>query len=251
MSVVNRELEKQLLLSLKHSLIVSCQPVDDGPMDKVEHVVAMALAAVNGGAKGLRIEGVENVRAVAKVSPVPIVGIIKRDLADSAVRITPYVDDVNALAKAGASIIAFDGTDRRRPASMLQLLDAIHMSGCVAMADCADYEVGLMLAQHGCTFIGSTLSGYTDNSAPPFEPDYNLVSRWVSQGLNVIAEGRYNSPERAAYAIGLGAFSVTVGSAITRVEHITQWFVAGVEAGGNTSTVENENAQDGIGALAT
>lgn len=249
--MVNKELEKRLLSSLKHALIVSCQPVDGGPMDKVEHVVAMALAAESGGAKGLRIEGVENVRAVAKVSAVPIVGIIKRDLDDSAVRITPYVDDVNALAKAGASIIAFDGTDRARPAPMLDLLDAIHSAGCVAMADCADYEVGLMLAQHGCTFIGSTLSGYTGHSVPPLEPDYDLVNRWAAQGLNVIAEGRYNSPERAASAIALGAFSVTVGSAITRVEHITQWFVAGVAAGENCRSTESEPAHADIGALVT
>lgn len=228
MPIVNKNLEKHLLTSLRQSLIVSCQPVDDGPMDKVEHVVAMALAAVDGGAKGLRIEGVENVKAVAKVTSIPIVGIVKRDLVDSQIRITPFIDDVNALAKAGASIIAFDGTERIRPVPMLEILEAIHNAGCIAMADCADYESGLMLAQHGCTFIGTTMSGYTDLSPPPYDPDYFLVTRWVSQGLHVIAEGRYHSPERAAKAIELGAFSVTVGSAITRIEHITQWFATSI-----------------------
>ncbi|MCJ8294087.1 MAG: N-acetylmannosamine-6-phosphate 2-epimerase [Colwellia sp.] len=229
MSVINKTLETLLLSSLKQSLIASCQPVDNGPMDKVEHVVAMALAAVDGGAKGLRIEGVANVSAVSKATSIPIVGIVKRDLTDSPVRITPFIEDVNALAKAGASIIAFDGTERKRPTAMLDLLNAIHKTGCVAMADCADYETGLMLAQHGCTFIGSTMSGYTDLNNIPSEPDYPLVTRWVAQDINVIAEGRYNSPERAAKAIELGAFSVTVGSAITRVEHITQWFVGSID----------------------
>ena len=242
MSVVNKALEKQLLSSLKHALIASCQPVDNGPMDKVEHVVAMALAAIDGGAKGFRIEGVENVRAVAKATSAPIVGIVKRDLTDSPIRITPFIDDVSALAQAGASIIAFDGTERARPASMLDLLDAIHLNGCVAMADCADYETGLMLAKHGCTFIGSTMSGYIDLNRTPNEPDYPLVTRWVEQGINVIAEGRYNSPERAAKAIELGAFSVTVGSAITRVEHITQWFVGSIDHAAN-SAIENSNTQ--------
>jgi len=228
MSSVNKNLEVKLLSTLKQSLIASCQPVDHGPMDKVEHVVAMALAAIDGGAKGIRIEGIENVRAVAKATSTPIVGIVKRDLDDSPVRITPFIKDVEALADAGASIIAFDGTDRQRPAAMLALLDAVHASGCIAMADCADYETGMMLAQHGCTFIGSTMSGYLDLNNTPDEPDYKLVANWVAQGLNVIAEGRYNSPERAAKAIELGAFSVTVGSAITRVEHITQWFVGSI-----------------------
>ncbi|MEC4726651.1 N-acetylmannosamine-6-phosphate 2-epimerase [Shewanella sp. D64] len=238
MPVLNKKLEKQLLSSLKQSLIASCQPVDNGPMDKVEHVVAMALAAIDGGAKGVRIEGVENVRAVAKTTSTPIVGIVKRDLTDSPIRITPFIDDVKALAQAGASIIAFDGTDRKRPTAMLDLLDAIHQHGCIAMADCADYETGLMLAKHGCTFIGSTLSGYIDLAHTPNEPDYPLVSLWAEQGINVIAEGRYNSPERAAKAIELGAFSVTVGSAITRVEHITQWFVGSID-NAVSSTTEN------------
>lgn len=229
MSVINKVLEQHLLSTLKGTLIASCQPVDNGPMDKVEHIVAMALATVDGGAKGLRIEGVENVRAVARETSTPIVGIVKRDLKDSPVRITPYIDDVKALADAGASIIAFDGTDRQRPTPMLDLLNAAHQSGCIAMADCADYETGMMLVKHGCTFVGSTMSGYVDLNNTPNEPDYDLVKKWVAQGLNVIAEGRYNSPERAAKAIELGAFAVTVGSAITRVEHITQWFVGSIK----------------------
>jgi len=235
MSTVNKTLEQKLLTDLRGSLIASCQPVDNGPMDKVEHVVAMALAAIDGGAKALRIEGVENVKAVAKATSVPIVGIVKRDLKDSPVRITPFVDDVKALAQAGASIIAFDGTDRIRPTSMEALLSAVHQSGCVAMADCADYQTGMTLASQGCTFIGSTMSGYLDLANTPNEPDYNLVSQWVDQGINVIAEGRYNSPERAAKAIKLGAFSVTVGSAITRVEHITQWFVSSITQANQTT----------------
>lgn len=224
MPSVNLTLAQVLRQQLQSSLIASCQPVDNGPMDKVEHIVAMALAAVDGGAKGLRIEGVENVKAVAAATPVPIVGIVKRDLSNSPVRITPFVEDVQALAAAGAKIIAFDGTDRQRPVPTAVLLDAIHEAGCVAMADCASYEEGVHLAELGCTFIGSTLSGYTDPDHTPEQPDYPLVRQWVEQGYQVIAEGRYNSPERAAMAISLGAFSVTVGSAITRVEHISQWF---------------------------
>lgn len=230
MKAVNKTLEQTLITQLNKSLIASCQPVDHGPMDKVEHVVAMALAAVDGGAKGLRIEGVENVRAVAAKVNVPIVGIVKRDLPDSPVRITPFIEDVQQLAKAGASIIAFDGTDRPRPVPMLALLEAVHDSGCVAMADCADFNTGVMLASQGCTFIGSTMSGYLDLTNTPNEPDYQLVQDWVEQGLKVIAEGRYNSPERAAKAIELGALSVTVGSAITRIEHITGWFVDSINA---------------------
>lgn len=226
---VNQPLEAQLLKQLQHSLIASCQPVVDGPMDKVEHVVAMALAALDGGARGLRIEGVENVRAVAAATTAPIVGIVKRDLPDSPVRITPFVDDVIALSEAGASIIAFDATDRQRPSSCAALLEAVHQQGRIAMVDCATFQEGAAMAELGCTFIGSTLSGYTGPGDTPDQPDIELVERWVAEGYKVIAEGRYNSPERAAQAIRAGAWAVTVGSAITRVEHIAGWFVAGID----------------------
>lgn len=216
---------QQLMKTRLHgALIASCQPVENGPMDKIEHIIAMAQAAVAGGAKALRIEGAENVAAVKKAVDVPIVGIIKRDLLASPVRITPLLRDVKALAKAGADIIAFDGTNRERPVSCEELLKEIHRQGCLSMADCGDYHSGIHLAELGCTFIGSTMSGYTSDEPAPVEPDYDLVAKWAKAGLCVIAEGRYNTPQKAAKAIAMGALCVTVGSAITRVEHIASWY---------------------------
>ena len=52
-----------VLERLRGGLVVSCQPVDDGPMNRPEIVTAMAQAAVAGGAVGLRIEGVNNLKA--------------------------------------------------------------------------------------------------------------------------------------------------------------------------------------------
>lgn len=82
-------------------LIVSCQPVPGSPLDKPEIVAAMALAAVNTGAVAVRIEGLNNLKATRELISVPIIGIIKRDLPDSPVRITPFLEDVDALAQAG------------------------------------------------------------------------------------------------------------------------------------------------------
>jgi N-acylglucosamine-6-phosphate 2-epimerase len=211
---------------LKHALIVSCQPVTHGPMDRTETIVAMALAAVAGGAAALRIEGVENVRAVAAAVSVPIVGIVKRDLDNSPVRITPFEDDVRALAQAGAHIIAVDATARVRPVTVAALLRAIHAAGCVAMADCATEADGVAAHEMGFEIVASTLSGYTEQTQPASdEPDYVLISAWKQRGYCVIAEGRLKTAQDAARALRAGAFAVTVGSAITRVEHITQWFV--------------------------
>ena len=81
---------QEVLSQIQYGLISSCQPVDDGPMDKPEIVSAMAQASVMGGASGLRIEGVDNLKATRPFVNVPIIGIVKRDLPDSPVRITPF-----------------------------------------------------------------------------------------------------------------------------------------------------------------
>jgi len=204
-------------------LIVSCQPVPDSPLDKPEIIAAMALAAEQAGAVALRIEGVENLRAVRAVVTIPIIGIVKRDLPDSPVRITPWLEDVDALAEAGASIIAFDGTQRSRPAPVEALLARIRHHQLIAMADCSSQEEGLYCHQLGTQLIGTTLSGYTSTETPD-EPDLALVASLSQAGCRVVAEGRYNSPALAAQAIGQGAWTVTVGSAIARLEHICQWY---------------------------
>ena len=107
---------------LNGGLIASCQPVANGAMDTDDMVVAMAQACEDGGATAVRIEGVTRVRKVAKAIKIPVVGIVKRDLSDSPVRITPYTTDVIELAAAGAQIIAVDATDRSRPTAVADLL---------------------------------------------------------------------------------------------------------------------------------
>ncbi|HDG1692424.1 TPA: N-acetylmannosamine-6-phosphate 2-epimerase [Kluyvera georgiana] len=204
-------------------LIVSCQPVPGSPLDKPDIVAAMALAAVQAGAVAVRIEGIENLKATRPLISVPIIGIVKRDLSDSPVRITPYLDDVDALAQAGADIIAFDGTDRVRPTAVAEIIARIHHHQRLAMADCSSQQDAADCHRLGADIIGTTLSGYTTDVVPQ-DPDLALVAALSAKGYRVIAEGRYNSPALAAQAMRHGAWSVTVGSAITRLEHICQWY---------------------------
>lgn len=220
---------EQVLAQIKYGLIASCQPVDDGPMDSPEIVAAMAQASVIGGASGIRIEGVENLKAARKVVNVPIIGIVKRDLPDSPVRITPFLKDVEELAAAGADIIAFDGTHRVRPTTIEDTVKRIKELGCLAMADCSNFEEGMYCQNLGVEIIGSTMSGYTGGDVPE-EPDYQLVKDLNAAGCRVMAEGRYNTPALAKVAIEIGAYSVTVGSALTRLEHIVSWFADAVKS---------------------
>lgn len=215
----------ELHAALRGGLVVSCQPVDGGPLDDDATVARMAQAAVAGGAAALRIEGARRLAVVRAAVAVPIVGIVKRDLADSPVRITPFIADVQALAAAGADIVAVDVTARTRPASVVALLEAITGSGAHAMADASCEADALAAWKMGFDIIGTTLAGYTGGPVPA-EPDLALVQRLAQAGCRVMAEGRYDTPARAAAALRAGAWAVTVGSALTRLELATGWFAA-------------------------
>ena len=221
-----------LLSDLKNGLVVSCQPVDGGPMDDPAITAAFARAAEAGGANGLRIEGLANLAAVRPMVKLPIIGIIKHDLADSPVRITPFLEDVAGLAAAGADIIAYDATTRERPVPRQDIVSAILAEGKIAMADCATLADAQAALSEGAQIIGTTLSGYAyDIAAPDAGPDIELISAFRALGGFVMAEGRMNAPDLAEQAMRSGADCVTVGSAITRVEHITGWFAASVKRG--------------------
>jgi N-acylglucosamine-6-phosphate 2-epimerase len=105
-------------------LIVSCQPVVGGPLDRDDFVLAMAQAAAAAGACAVRIEGVQRVTLVARDLAIPVVGIVKRSSPHTAVCITPQIEDVQALAAAGAAVVAFDATQRTRPSTVPALAEA-------------------------------------------------------------------------------------------------------------------------------
>ncbi|WP_408642497.1 putative N-acetylmannosamine-6-phosphate 2-epimerase [Sinorhizobium chiapasense] len=192
-------------------------------MDNAEFVTGFAKAAIDAGARALRIESVAYVRAVRSAVTVPIIGIVKRDLSDSPVRITPHVSDAEALADAGADVVAFDATHRVRPAGIEELVRAIKAKGKLTMADCASLEDAEHALAAGADFVGTTLSGYV-GGPEPVDPDMDLIAAMRRFTPYVIAEGRIRSPEQAAAAVKAGAYAVVVGSAITRTEHVTSWF---------------------------
>lgn len=215
---------------LKGGLVVSCQPTEQGPLDHDEIVARLAQAALAGGACGVRIEGAARLAHVRPKVDAPIIGIVKRDLEDSPVRITPLLSDVQELLAAGADVIAVDATLRDRPVSVAELLKAIHAGGALAMADCSCLEDALAAADLGFEIIGTTLSGYTGGETPK-EPDYELLTTLAARLPRVMAEGRYNFPEQAARAAELGAWAVTVGTAITRTESVASWFSSALDRG--------------------
>ena len=108
---------------LDGALIVSSQASFGEPLDGPEFVLAMALSAITGGARGVRLEGVESIaaaRADSRMLPdIPIVGLIKSANVAAGDRlripyITNHYEDAQAIASAGADIVAVDATGRPR-----------------------------------------------------------------------------------------------------------------------------------------
>lgn len=215
----------RILDQIRGQIIVSCQPVVGGPLDSPAIIASQAQAARDGGAAALRLAGAETVRAVAVNCALPIIGITKRGLKDSPVRITPLLEDVDDLVAAGATMVAYDATRRERPVPTRDIVRRIHARGAIAMADCANVEDAELALAEGADILGTTLSGYAYVEQPETAPpDLSLVAALSVMDGFVIAEGRYRSPDDAAAAIASGADAVVVGSAITRIEHITRWF---------------------------
>lgn len=210
-------------------LVVSCQPVDAGPLDHHQIVTRLAMAAIEGGAAAVRIEGVQRLAAARAALSAPVIGIVKYDLPDSPVRITPFVEDVRALIAAGADIVAVDATARPRPTPLPELLAAIRAGGAWAMADCSCEDDALAAHALGFDIIGTTMSGYTGGEVPE-EPDVDLIARLAPQVPRVMAEGRIHTPAHVRRAREAGAWAVTVGTAITRTELVTRWFADAMTA---------------------
>lgn len=206
------------------SLIVSCQAAKDSPFAATPFICAFAEAAVRGGAGGLRIEGIDNIRAVRAQQQLPIIGLIKRRLDGYPTYITPELSDVAAIAQAGADIVAFDATCRPRPVAVSAMIRAIHDVGRLAMADISNVAEALAAREAGADYVSTTLAGYIDDAPVPSGPDFELISQLVALGVCPIAEGRLRTPAEACEARKRGAFAVVVGSAITRPDVITRWF---------------------------
>ena len=215
---------KLILNTLKKSLVASCQPVPQGPMDKSSIILAMAKSSLIGGAKGLRIEGEKNIKLIKKNINVPIIGLIKRNLSNYPVIITPFLSDIKKIANAGADIIAFDATNRNRPESVKSIINEIKKFNKISMADCSSIFDVKNAIKSNVDIISTTLSGYTKNKVPEY-PDFKLLRESISLKIPVIAEGRFNTPYLAKKAIKMGAHCVVVGTALNRVEIITNNFV--------------------------
>jgi N-acylglucosamine-6-phosphate 2-epimerase len=89
------------------------------------------------------------------------------------------------------------------------------------MADVDSLENGLRAAQLGCEWVGTTLYGYTDETAQQRPPAFALLPQLraeLPRSVRLICEGGIASPAEARSALQAGADTVVVGTAITGVD---------------------------------
>lgn len=227
---MNENIEK-----LKGKLIVSCQALPTEPLHSSFIMGRMAAAAKEGGACGIRANTKEDIREIQKQTGLPVIGIVKRDYQGSNVYITPTMLEVEELMEVRPEIIALDATNRMRPGDMTlsEFFSAVKEKypEQLWMADCSTVEEALYADALGFDFIGTTMVGYTEESKglKIEEDDFAVLREIIARAKHpVIAEGNINTPQKARRVIELGAYSVVVGSIITRPQLITRSFAEAI-----------------------
>lgn len=221
-----------ILEQIHNKLIVSCQALENEPLHDPYIMGKMALAAKMGGAEGIRANTVKDIQAIKKEVDLPIIGIIKQEYPGSNVYITSTLKEIDALYQEGVDIIAMDATKQKRPdgRSFEEFFLEVKSKypSQLFMADVSTIEEALIAEQAGVDIAAPTLAGYTPYSigTVPLE----LVKKMADQlVIPVIAEGNFDTPDKAQLALSAGAHCVVVGSAITRPQMITEKFAKAIE----------------------
>ena len=222
----------EICSKLQGKLIASCQASDGEAFREPTLIARLAAAALAGGAAGIRADGAEDIRAIRRITDVPIIGIQKVRQGDGRILITPSLEGARELVQAGADMIAIDATERGlRYGAAARLRQIEHELKVPALADISNLDEALAAANLGAAFVLSTLRGYTDSTShvKQFEPHF-IEELSTACPVPVIAEGRIHTPEEARQAIAAGAYAVVIGTAITRPGELARRFAVAIEA---------------------
>ena len=220
-----------LIARLDKRLIVSSQAMNPrSPLKRPEILALMAEAAELGGAGGFRVDGADVVRLLRPRTALPIIGIAKDHREGFDNYITTTVSDVEALASAGADVIAIQATEGTRPAeSFAELAEAAHRAGKLVMADIATLAEASAAVRQGADLVATTMVGHTTQTRGQARPPLSLVAQLVEKlEVPVIVEGGIWTPEHVAASFAEGALAVVCGSAITAPDIITERLVSAI-----------------------
>src|SRR5699024_1401455 len=120
-----------------------------------------------GGAQGVRANSTADIVAIKQEVSLTVVGIVKRNYADSAVFITDTKKEEDELLESGCEIIAMEATRNKRPTGTLEELVAYIRETAPQvelMADCSTVKEAKTAEELGFDYIGTTLYGYTEET---------------------------------------------------------------------------------------
>ena len=225
--------KREILERIAGGLIVSCQALPQEPLHSSFIMGRMAVAAKEGGASGIRANGVEDIETIRREVDLPVIGIIKAEYPDSSVYITPTLREAEALLSLGVEILALDATCRPRPGGIsleeffLPLRQRYPEQ--VFMADCATFEECVRAQELGFDLVGTTLRSYTPETNGVQIPDYRLLKQLTRElSTPVIAEGGIWERDQLGKVFACGVHAAVVGTAITRPREITRRFVEAI-----------------------
>lgn len=206
---------------MNRGLIVSCQALENEPLHSSFIMSRMAVAAKQGGAVGIRANSAEDIKAIKEVVDLPVIGIIKIDYPDMVPYITPTMTEVDKLISVGVDVIAVDATINQDIEFLKEIFTKYPNQKF--MADISTVEEGIRAGELGFHYVGTTLVGYTEQSKGinNFDVLEELIKKCKAK---IVAEGNFDTPEKARLALEKGAYTVVVGGAITRPQLITKKF---------------------------
>lgn len=228
-------MKEEILQKIKGGLVVSCQALESEPLHSSYIMGRMAYAAMEGGAVGIRANTPEDIVEIKKTVDLPVIGLYKVVTEGSDVYITPTMGEIDALMEAEPEIIAIDATDRMRANGMTisEFFPEVRKKypDMLFMADCSTYEDALRAQELGFDIAGTTLCGYTKETAGTQIPCYDMLRKMCENlSIPVIAEGGIWERAQLQEAFTCGIHAAVVGTAITRPREITKRFVDAIPA---------------------
>lgn len=213
---------------IPRGLIVSCQAAKGEPLYGCDVMHYFARCAVAGGAVAIRALA-DEIPSIKKEVSVPVIGLIKKDYADSEVYITPTKDEIDRLLETGCEVIAMDATARPRPfgETLKELVSYVRSlsENVQLMADIDNYENALTAEALGFDYISTTLRGFTKETKGIQIPDFDFIEKLIKDcKANVIVEGGIWERGQLEQISSFNPYGVVIGTSITRPRDITRRF---------------------------
>ncbi len=214
---------------LASGLIVSCQAAEGEVFHGLGLMRYMAKAAKAGGAAGIRALA-DEIPSIREETDLPVIGLVKKKYEGSEVYITPTRREADVLLETGCDVIAIDATARPRPQGETaeSLFSYIKKAapGIAVMADCDTLESALAADKIGFDYAGTTMRGYTRETAGIGIPDYAFLKEFCGalRHAKPIAEGGIWEAGQLKKVLECKPYAVVIGTAITRPADITARF---------------------------